>query len=122
MRVLVVDDLRDSAESMAQLLRLEGHEVLTAFDGRERRSEVALRERPDLVLLDIGLPQMNGYQACRAMREAGLTDALIAAVTGYGQAEDRRLSQVAGFDDHLVKPVDLADVEALVAKRVARDR
>ena len=119
LRILVVDDLRDAAESMAQLLRLEGHQVHTAFEGRTA-VEVALRERPDLVLLDIGLPSMNGYQACRAMREGGLTDALIAAVTGHGQAEDRRLSQVAGFDEHLVKPVAIADVEALVAWHLSR--
>jgi signal transduction histidine kinase/ActR/RegA family two-component response regulator len=119
LRILVVDDLRDAAETMAQLLRLEGHEVLTAFDGRAA-VDTALSERPDLVLLDVGLPILNGYQACRAMREGGLTDTTIAALTGYGQAEDRRLSQVAGFDAHLVKPVDPAQVEALVAKRLER--
>ena len=119
LRVLVVDDLADSAESMAQLLRLDGHEVSTAFDGRVA-VEIALRERPEVVLLDIGLPTLNGYQACRAMREGGLTDAFIAALTGYGQAEDRRLSQVAGFDEHLVKPVELTQIMALVAKRAAR--
>ncbi len=120
LRVLVVDDNRDSAESMALLLRFGGHEVLTAHDGRVA-VDVALRERPDLVLLDIGLPSLNGFQACRAMRAGGLTDALIAAVTGYGQDEDRRHSQVAGFDEHLVKPVDLNAVEALVARRAARE-
>ncbi|HYC38069.1 MAG TPA: ATP-binding protein [Usitatibacter sp.] len=121
LRVLVVDDLRDSALTMAQLLRLQGHDVQVAFDGREAVA-LALRARPDLVLLDIGLPALNGYQACRAMREGGLTDALIAAVTGYGQDEDRRLSQVAGFDAHLVKPVEPDDIQALVERHRARGR
>ena len=95
LRVLVVDDLRDAAESMAALLQLQGHAVFVAHDGHSA-VEVALRERPDLVLLDIGLPGQSGYQACRAMREGGLSGALVVAVSGYGHAEDRRLSQVAG--------------------------
>jgi PAS domain S-box-containing protein len=118
LRVLVVDDLRDAAESMAALLQLRGHEVQVAHDGSSA-IDVALRERPDLVLLDIGLPGQNGYEACRGMREGGLTDTLIVAVSGYGQPEDRRLSQVAGFDDHLVKPVDPARLQALVDRRAA---
>ena len=116
LRVLVVDDLPDAAESMAALLQLQGHEVSVAHDGIGA-VEAALRERPDLVLLDIGLPGQNGYQACRAMRERGLTGALVVAVSGYGHPEDRRLSRVAGFDAHLVKPVDLAQLQALVDRR-----
>ena len=117
LRVLVVDDLRDAAESMAALLQLLGHAVSVEHDG-SRAVEVALRERPDLVLLDIGLPGRNGYEVCRALREGGLADAMVVAVSGYGHAEDRRLSQVAGFDEHLVKPVDPGQLEGLVARCV----
>jgi CheY-like chemotaxis protein/anti-sigma regulatory factor (Ser/Thr protein kinase) len=116
LRILVVDDLRDSANSMALLLQLEGHEVLTAHDGRQA-VEIALRERPDVVLLDIGLPELNGYQACKAMREGGLAETLIVAMTGYGQDQDRRRSQQAGFDAHLVKPLDLLAIRELLARR-----
>lgn len=119
LRILVVDDMRDAADTMAQLLRLDGHDVLTAFDGGAA-VELALSERPDLVLLDVGLPILNGYEACRAMREGGLTDTVIAAVTGYGQPEDLRLSQAAGFDAHLVKPVDPSRVVELVSNRLER--
>lgn len=120
LRVLVVDDLRDAAESMASLLQLLGHRVSVALDGRGA-VEVALRERPDIVLLDIGLPGQNGYEACRAMREGGLTDAFVVAVSGYGHPGDRSLSQAAGFDEHWVKPVDPAQLQALVDRRAAGD-
>jgi len=119
LRVLVVDDLPDSAETMAQLLQLIGHDVLIAVDGAGA-VELALRERPDLVLLDIDLPGVNGYEACRSMREAGLTGTVVAAVSGRGNPEDRRLSQVAGFDEHLVKPVDPALLQALVDRCATR--
>ena len=118
-RILVVDDNLDSANSMALLLRLEGHEVLTAHDGKQA-VEISLRERPDVVLLDIGLPELNGYQVCEAMRAAGLTETLIVAMTGYGQKEDRRLSMEAGFDDFQVKPVDLRAIRELLAEGRAR--
>ncbi|MFO0880871.1 MAG: PAS domain S-box protein [Gemmataceae bacterium] len=116
LRVLVVDDNRDSARSMATLLRLEGHQTLMAHDGRSA-VEVALREKPDVVLMDIGLPLLDGYQACRQIRESGCSDALLVAMTGYGQEDDRRLALEAGFDAHQVKPVDLADLRALLALR-----
>jgi PAS domain S-box-containing protein len=118
LRILVVDDNRDSVETMAMLLELEGHEALTAYDGK-KAVEIALTERPAVVLLDIGLPHLDGYQACRAMREGGLTDALLVAMTGYGQEQDRRLSQEAGFDAHHVKPIDLPTIRELLAKRAA---
>ncbi len=70
---------------------------------------------PDVVILDIGLPKLNGYQACRAMRHAGLTSSLIVAMTGYGQSQDRQLSQLADFDAHLVKPVNLDSILSLLA-------
>jgi CheY-like chemotaxis protein len=113
LRVLVVDDNRDSAETMADLLRLEGHEALVAHDGREAVA-LALSARPDVVLLDIGLPGMDGHAACRAMRAGGLA-ARIVAMTGYGQAEDQRRSREAGFDAHLVKPVAPEALHALLA-------
>ena len=119
LRVLVVDDLPDAAETMAELLQLMGHDVLTAIDGGGA-VELALRERPDLVLLDIGLPGLNGFEACRSMREGGLTGTVVVAVSGHGNPEDRRLSQVAGFDEHLVKPVDPALLRALVDRCASR--
>jgi CheY-like chemotaxis protein len=100
-----VDDNRDSADSLATLLRLIGNDVRTAYDGRQALEAVAAYQ-PDLVLLDIGLPGMDGYAVARALR-AGHSDSRIrlVALTGYGRDEDRRRSAEAGFDHHLVKPV-----------------
>ncbi|MFP5287775.1 MAG: response regulator, partial [Thermoanaerobaculia bacterium] len=107
-RVLVVDDNEDSANSLAVLLELDGNEVETAYDGAEA-VEKAEAFRPDVVILDIGLPKMNGYDACRALRaRPWARDTVIVALTGWGQEEDRRKSSEAGFDRHLVKPVDPA--------------
>ncbi|MEO8275390.1 MAG: CHASE3 domain-containing protein [Thermoanaerobaculia bacterium] len=105
-RVLVVDDNEDSADSLALLLRLQGHEVSIARDGLEA-VDMALRLQPEVILLDIGLPKLNGYEAARSIRLSpqGRTIRLI-ALTGWGQDEDRKLSRAAGFDEHLVKPVD----------------
>jgi CheY-like chemotaxis protein len=104
-RVLVVDDNADAREALRFLLEDEGHEVRTAGDGPD-----ALREAesfcPDVVLLDIGLPGMDGYEVARRLRTLpAARNALIVAVSGYGQAEDRERSRAAGFDDHLLKPV-----------------
>jgi CheY-like chemotaxis protein len=118
-RILMVDDNRDAAETLALLLRMDGHEVWTAHDGK-KAVELALRERPAVVVMDIGLPGLDGYQACRVVREEGLTDALMIAITGYGQEEDRRLSRESGFDAHLVKPVDLMAIRQLLAERGRR--
>ena len=105
-RVLIVDDNHDVAVSLATALETKGHEVHVARDGVEAL-EAAARTRPDLVLLDIGLPRLNGYDTCRRIRERPWGRHLtLVAVTGWGQDTDRRLSQEAGFDDHLVKPVD----------------
>jgi PAS domain S-box-containing protein len=105
-RILVVDDTRDSADSLAMLLSYTGKEVQTAYDGVEA-VEKAAALRPDVILLDIGLPKISGYAACRAIRaQPWGQDIIIIAVTGWGQEEDRRKSQEAGFDGHLVKPVD----------------
>jgi PAS domain S-box-containing protein len=105
-RILIVDDNEDGAESLAMLLQLAGHETQKAHDGIEA-VEITERFRPDAVLLDIGLPRLDGYEVCRRIREApwgkGL---LLVALTGWGQEEDRVRSREAGFDEHMIKPVD----------------
>jgi signal transduction histidine kinase/ActR/RegA family two-component response regulator len=115
LRVLVVDDNRDAASTLAMLLKVMGNNVRTAHDGEE--AVHATEEfRPDVVLCDIGLPKMNGYEVARAIREWpwGNHMALI-AVTGWGQDEDKRKSEEAGFDRHLVKPVDPQALMKLLA-------
>lgn len=119
-RILLVEDNPDVADSMAMLLKLFGHEVLMASDGQQG-VEMALQEEPTAILLDIGLPKMNGYEACQAIRSAGLQTIPIIAVTGYNQAEDRRKSQEAGFNEHMPKPVDMAELEKLLAAFPGRD-
>ncbi|MGH8284401.1 MAG: hybrid sensor histidine kinase/response regulator [Steroidobacteraceae bacterium] len=113
-RIVVVDDNRDSADSMAVFLRLGGHEVATVFDGASALELVRTFE-PDVVLLDLGLPGMNGYEVAERVR-AFDPDVRIIAVTGYGQSGDRRRTRDAGFDHHLVKPVDPATLEKLFAR------
>jgi PAS domain S-box-containing protein len=105
-RILVADDNRDAADSLAMLLRLAGHEVRTAYDGAAG-VEVAERFRPEVALLDIGMPKLNGYDVCRHIREAEWgQDVVLIAMTGWGQEEDRRRTAAAGFDVHMVKPVN----------------
>jgi PAS domain S-box-containing protein len=105
-RVLVVDDSHDAAESLAMLLEFEGHEIYKAHDGADA-IRTAERVRPDVVLMDIGLPVLNGYEACRRIRDHAWGGAIVmVAITGWGQEEDREQSHAAGFDLHLVKPVD----------------
>ena len=105
-RVLVVDDSVDAAESLAMLLAFEGHETHTAHDGADA-VRIAERVRPDIVLMDIGLPILNGYEACRRIRNCAWgTPITMVAITGWGQEDDREQSTAAGFDLHLVKPVD----------------
>jgi two-component system CheB/CheR fusion protein len=114
-RVLVVDDNVDAAESLATVLRIAGHEVRTTHDGGAALT-AAEAFRPQVVLLDIGLPQMDGYEVARRLRaRPGLEKALLVAVTGYGQEEDRCRAEEAGFDAHLVKPADLAALHRLLA-------
>jgi DNA-binding response OmpR family regulator len=111
-RILLVDDERDSAESLAQLLKHLGHEVRTAFDGPEAL-EIAAGFVPDVVLLDLALPTTSGYDVARELRsQERLQDVRIIALSGYGSVEDRRRSQEAGFDRHLVKPVEIFVLEA----------
>jgi PAS domain S-box-containing protein len=115
-RILVVDDNRDAAATLAMMLSLLGHDTRIAHDGLEAL-ELAEAFRPDVVLLDIGLPKLNGYDACRRIRQQSWgKDTFIVAVTGWGQDEDRRRSQEAGFNGHLVKPIELAALEKLLAE------
>ena len=116
LRVLVVDDNRDAAASLALLFRLRGNQTAVAYDGEE-----ALRAadafRPEVVLLDIGLPELDGYEVARRLRERPwATDAVLIAVSGKSQEADRRRSSEAGFDCHMVKPVSVADLERVVAR------
>jgi PAS domain S-box-containing protein len=114
-RILVVDDNKDAADSLAMLLRVDGNDIRTAYDGAEAL-EVAEVFHPEVVLLDIGLPKLNGYDVARRMRQQPWGhSATLVALTGWGKDEDRRLSQDAGFNAHLVKPVDLAVLEALLS-------
>lgn len=113
-RVLVADDNDDAATSLAMLLELMGHEVRVVHDGL---AAVATGEtfRPDVIVLDIGMPQLNGYEACRRIRgRPWATGTLVIAATGWGQEQDRRRSQEAGFDAHLTKPLDPEALEQLI--------
>jgi PAS domain S-box-containing protein len=112
---LVVDDNRDSADSLTTILALRGHEVATAYEGLQA-VEMVRTFRPDVALLDLGMPRLNGYDAARRIRQQPeLQGVVLVALTGWGQDEDKRRSQEAGFDAHLVKPVDLAALETLLA-------
>jgi CheY-like chemotaxis protein len=116
-RILVVDDSRDAAQTLALLLRIKGYEVRTAHDGREAL-DVARQQQPEVVFLDIGLPHLDGYAvAAQLRRDPATRDAYLVAMTGYGQEEDRRRSREAGFDHHLVKPVDPDDLQQLLHRR-----
>ncbi len=120
-RILVVDDNRDAADSLGMLLRLTGNEVHTAHDGLEAVGAVATFQ-PDVVLLDIGLPKLNGYEVARRLRqEEGGANRLLIAMTGWGQDEDRNRSREAGFDHHLTKPVEFKALQKLLSShRVGR--
>lgn len=113
-RVLVVDDNRDSAESMASLLSLMGHEARAAFDGPTALAQ-AQALKPDIALVDLAMPTMDGYELCRRLREAPELQAMkVVAVTGYGQIDDRERTQAAGFDEHIVKPVEFQALKSLL--------
>src|SRR5262249_14816790 len=106
-RVLVVDDNVDAADSLALLLKLAGQQVQVAYDG-PTALQIAEAFQPQLALLDIGMPVMDGYEVVRRLRtQVGSQPALVVALTGWGQEEDRRRSLAAGFDQHLVKPVEM---------------
>lgn len=115
-RVLVVDDNVDSAESMAMMLQLSGHEVSMAHDGVQA-IELARQYQPDVAFLDLGMPKLNGYDAARSIRQHGWGKKItLIALTGWGQEEDKRRTREAGFDDHVVKPIDFSHLEQLLEK------
>ncbi|QDV33723.1 ATP-binding protein [Tautonia plasticadhaerens] len=114
-RVLVVDDNEDSARGLVRLLTMLGHDVEAALDGPSA-IEAALRHRPEFVLLDIGLPGMDGYEVAERLRAEGFTDATIIDVSGYGEEAARKRSRDAGFNHHLVKPVDYDRLVALIRR------
>ena len=119
-RILVVDDNRDAADSLGQMLRLRYDEVQVVYDG-ETALTAASRRLPEVVLLDLGMPRMNGYDVARRMRGLpGGEDLLIVATTGWAQTADRQRSRDAGFDHHLVKPVEPLELFALLRPRAAR--
>ena len=119
-RVLVADDNEDSAATLSIMLEVIGNEVRIARDGREA-VEIAAHWAPDVVLLDIGMPRLNGYDACRAIRATPSgREAFLVALTGWGGQEDRARAEAAGFDRHLVKPVEPKMLERLVAEIPAR--
>jgi PAS domain S-box-containing protein len=114
-RVLVVDDNRRAADPLAEILRLDGHHVQTAYDGREALA-AAERFRPDVALLDIGMPEINGYDVARRLRSETWGERMfLVALTGLGSPEDRERAREAGFDTHLVKPVDVDALEKILA-------
>jgi CheY-like chemotaxis protein len=114
-RILIVDDNRDAADSLMALLALEGHTIDRVYSAAEALQR-AVQFRPGVVLLDIGLPEMDGYEVARRLRQLPeLKDARLIAVTGYGQAQDRERAKAAGFDEHLIKPVSSASVARAIA-------
>ena len=113
--VLVVDDNKDAAQSIALLLESWGCEVQLAYDGL-RALEAAKACHPDVVLLDIGLPRMDGYEVAKKMRQQpALQSVMLVAITGYGQESDRQRSQAAGFNHHLAKPADFGKLQQILA-------
>jgi signal transduction histidine kinase/DNA-binding response OmpR family regulator len=116
-RILIVDDNEDAANCLAELLRIEGHETRVAYNGPEALACVN-EFSPELVLLDIGLPAMDGYQVAYQLRaRPELKDLRLVALTGYGQSEDRERTRAAGFDEHLVKPVDLVALQRILSSQ-----
>ena len=113
-RILIVDDDVDAAEALGELLRDCGHDVATAHDGPQALDRARLR-RPDVVLLDITMPEMDGYEVAKRMRrELGLGDAFLIALSGHGEDRHLRLAREAGFDQHVTKPVDTTTLEELL--------
>jgi CheY-like chemotaxis protein len=117
--VLVVEDNADNRETLVMLLESFGHDVVTAADGPSG-VRLAATERPEVAVVDIGLPGFDGYEVCRRLRGLLGEDVKLVALTGYGQVEDRERARAAGFDVHLTKPADVATLAAVVAQ--ARER
>lgn len=115
LRILVADDNTDATASMARVLTMLGHEVKTAINGLEA-AEIASEFRPALIFLDIGMPKLNGYEACRKIKDdPWASNAVFVALTGWGQEDDKRKSKEAGFDHHLIKPSNLETLERLLS-------
>ena len=125
LKVLVADDNRDGADGFAMLLDLLGHEVRTAYSGKQALA-AAEEFRPQLVMMDIGMPEMDGYEVARHIRQQPWgRDMVLVAITGWGQDEDRLRAEAAGFDHHRAKPVELDALDPIVAqarKRVQDQR
>jgi len=118
-KILIVDDNRDAAEILAEALDLSGYQTRVAFDGPSTLAMVDAF-KPDVMLVDIGLPVMDGYELARQLRaNPGLASARLIAVTGYGQESDRRRALDAGFDEHMVKPLDLERLEAMLRQSLS---
>jgi len=115
LRILVLEDDREGATSLARLLRLWGHEVRVSYDGPSAL-RIAAEAHPEVALLDIGLPGMDGYEVAQRLRERMAGDTLLIALTGFGQIEDMASAREAGFDLHLTKPVDPKRLRRLVAE------
>jgi CheY-like chemotaxis protein len=114
--VLIIDDNVDAADSLAEFLTALGHTTHVAYDGKSAL-DAASRIRPATVILDIGMPGMNGYQVARRLRtEVGLVSSMLIAVSGYTQESDRQAAQAAGFDHHFAKPLDIPRLTALLAQ------
>ena len=115
LRILIVEDNADSRESLKHLLMLKGHQVYEATDGPSA-IEAILRERPHVALMDIGLPELDGYEVARQVRsQPGSQDTMLVALTGYGLETDRERARDAGFDAHLVKPLDPVKLNEVLA-------
>jgi signal transduction histidine kinase/ActR/RegA family two-component response regulator len=120
-RILVADDNVDAAESLAHVIRIWNHEVCIAHSGSVAL-EIALRDRPDICILDIGMPGMTGYEVARRIRSQPWgSEPVLFALTGWGQSEDLERAKAAGFDEHMTKPVDIARLEELLANHLARE-
>ena len=118
-RVLIVDDNLDAAQSVAAFVEMAGHHVCIAADGMQAL-EAAAEFGPDAVVLDIGLPRLDGYEVARRLRKLeSLHDVVLIAVTGYGQASDRERTMAAGFDAHFVKPVEPSVLLSSIAERLS---
>jgi CheY-like chemotaxis protein len=116
--ILLIEDNDDARESLKALLALDGHDVHEALDGRSG-VRAAQELQPDIAIIDIGLPHVNGYDVARALRESGLERMLLVALTGYGLAEDERRAKEAGFDAHLVKPADIDALRRIISSERA---
>ena len=119
-RLLIADDLVDSADSLGLLMRHAGHEVDIAYDG-EAAWQLAESHRPDAALLDIEMPKLSGYDVCRRIREQSWGRRMfLVAITGWGEEEVRTRVAEAGFDHHVVKPVDPSELERVLLERASR--